>query len=217
MQLVGTRGQQERDYTYGGAGTITTGGTAQLLIPEHKSRALFIFQNLSTANLYLEFGAARATATITSGVVTSVSITNSGFNYTYAPDVFFYGGGNSNNSAHLGVGDYGYPSPGDPAYVWPRTTDLSAQKPAKGHAVLSGTSVNSIAIEDGGAGYNTAPLVFMRNSLRDPFGAATPSTTSGLLIPPSGGYYINGPACPTEPIAIYGGTTGQQFWYKVMP
>jgi hypothetical protein len=219
MQLPGARGQQERDLTLGGAGTITAGGTAQLLLPEAKSRSLFIFSNLSSGNLLLEFGSARAHAVLTGTAVTSIVIDNAGFNFTYPPSVDLIGGGNSNNTAYLGVADVGYPAPGDPAYVYPRTTDLSGQRPARaGIPVLSAGAVSSIPVADGGAGYQIAPLVFIKNSMRDPFGCAIPSATSGILIVAGGGsFYVNGPACMTDSIAVFGATTGQQFYYKYMP
>lgn len=222
MQLPGVKGQQTRDFSFNFASTIATGGTAQLLLPEAKSRSLFIFCNNSDTAMYLEFGGARAHATLTSGVVTSVSIDNAGFNYTYPPVVDFLGGGNSGNPNIVGVGQVGYPSPGDGAYAPPRT-DLSGQRPAKGTAVLAssgiaGSLITSITIEDGGAGYAAAPYVFIRNSLRDPAGVAIPSATSGMPIQANGGsIYINGPSCPTDAIAVFCATTGKAFYVMSMP
>ena len=221
MQLPGSRGQMVRDLTFDASGTIATGGTAQLLLPEHKARSFLFIQNLdSTHDLYIEFGAARAHAVLTSGVVTSVVVDNAGFGYTYPPNVEFLGGGNSGNTAFLGVAAPLYPAPGDPGDSPIRFTDFTLQKVAKAHATLgvssiSGSLVNAIVIEDGGKGYQTAPLVRITNSLRDPYGVAIPSTTSGMWLSAGGGnLYINGPYCMTDQISVYGGTTSQAYCCK---
>lgn len=39
------------------SGSITTGGTAQALAPQNFGRHYFLFQNLSTGDLYVNFGA----------------------------------------------------------------------------------------------------------------------------------------------------------------
>jgi hypothetical protein len=216
MILVGAAGQQDRIDLWDASGGITAGGTAQLLLPEAKSRSYLIIQNLDADHdLFVEFGAARATATLTSGVVTSLTITNAGFNYTSPPAVEFMGGGNSGQAGILGVGQPGYPSPGDPAYVAGRYFDMSAQRPAKATAVLTAGAVSSFAISDGGRGYQVAPFVAMRNTLRDPYGVAIASATSGFLVPHAGGKLeFNGTVCPTSAISIFGGTTNQAFCCK---
>lgn len=219
MQLPSTRGQQVRDHFYDASGTITTGGQPQLVLPEHRSRSFLYFQNLSAVDMYLEFGAARATATLTSGKITSFSVTNAGFGYTQPPIVRLIGGGNSNNPAFLAVGAPGYPSPGDPSDVIAlnRYTDLSAQRPGEAHAVLTGAAVSSIVIDNPGSGYQLAPLVFLENTLRDPYGAAIPSATSGIWIPAgSGSLYMNGTTCPTDQMAVFCATTSSAFCCKFM-
>jgi hypothetical protein len=231
MYLTGAAGQQTRHPKFDASGTITTGGTPQLLLPEAKSRAFLLIINQSSASLYLDFGSARATASLAGGAVTGTTITNGGFGFTYPPDVFFYGGGNSGVGGVLGVGQWGYPAPGDPAWSAPPgdygrgggRVDLSGQRQAKGHAVLTANAVSSIVIDDPGAGYQVAPMVFMANSLRDPFGCANPGQNSAtsffgaITIVASGNYYVNGTTCPTDAIAIYGATTGQAFTCKWMP
>lgn len=216
MQLPGSRGQQERDWLYDSSGTIAVGGTPQLLLPEHKSRSFLFIQNMSaSADMYVEFGGARATCAITNGQVTSFSITNAGFNYTYPPIVRLLGGGNSGNSAYLGVGAPGYPAPGDPAYVAARYQDMSTQKPARATAVLSGAAVNSITIDDPGAGYQVAPMVLLMNDLRDPFGVAIASATQGMWLPPGGSNtWVNGTFCPTAPVSIFSATGAARFCCK---
>jgi hypothetical protein len=218
MILPGARGQQNRDLMFDASGTIASGGTAQLLLPEVKSRSLLFIQNIDSAHdLVVEFGGARATATLTNGVVTSVSVTNAGFGYTFPPEVEFLGGGNSGNPPWLGAGLPGYPAPGDPAYVAARYFDLSGQKAAKGHATLSGGAVSAIVIEDGGKGYSVAPFVRITNALQDPVGAAIPSATSGILLAHGQSLYFNGPACPTDQISIFGATTSTPFTVKWIP
>lgn len=217
MLLPNARGQQNVDQMFD-ASTTTT-GAAQLVVPIHKSRSHLVFCNLSTANnMYLEFGSARAMATLTSGAVTSCTITNGGFNFTKPPKVKFLGGGYGGNTASIACGQPGYPAPGDGGYAWGR--DQSAYREAKAHAVLTGGAVTSIVIEDGGAGYGAAPFVFLENDALDPFGCASPfysSTASGLLVLAGGGsYYVNGTACPTDSIAVYCSASGQPFTFKWM-
>lgn len=220
MLLVGAKGQQARDYLYDASAVIAAGGTPQLVLPEHKSRSYFYFQNLSAIDMYVEFGGARATCTISSGKLATFTITNAGFGYTYPPDVELLGGGNSGNSAFLGVGAPTSPPPGDPAYVRPRTMDMSTQRVGKAHAVLTGAAVTSIAIEDPGSGYQIAPMVLLSNSLRDPFGAAIPGTTAGFYLPGaiSGSRIIfESTFCPTGPVSVFCATTSSAFVCKFAP
>lgn len=219
MLLPGGAGQQIRHLLCDASGAIVTGGTPQLLLPEAKSRSYLFIQNLdATHDLYVEFGGARATATISGGVLTGFSITNAGFGYTVPPTVRLEGGGNSGNSAYRGVGMPGYPSPGDPAYVAARYADMTLQRPAMAHAVLTGGAVTSFQIEDPGKGYNAAPYVWLQNSDRDPFGAAIPSATSGIWLGSGGGnLYMNGPMVPTDAISIFGATTATPFCCKYSP
>ena len=197
LKLPGSGEQQARHYLYDASGTITTGGTAQLLIPQTLSRNYFFFQNNSVGPLWLEFGSARATCTITNGAVTSVSITNSGFNFTKPPVVRFLGGGYGANTAFLGAGQPGYPSPSNVA---------------TGHAVLSGSTLGSITIDNPGSGYAIAPYVLIFDSDLDPFGCAAPASGTGILLP-SGGppFILQASFCTTDPVAVWGATTGQQY------
>lgn len=205
MQLTGSRGQETRDPVFDASGTITAGGTAQLVLPEAKQRTFLMFQNISDTNMYLEFGSARATATLTSGVVTSVAVTNAGFGFTIPPHIEFLGGGNDgwnmNNSTTI--------TPGLPSWPSPKSV-------AQATCVLSGSTVGSIAIVSGGANYKNAPYVFIRNSLNDPSGCAIPSATVGVLIVPSGSITFNGISCPTDPMAVYCATTAKAFTCKYM-
>lgn len=215
MKLVGSGGQQTHHPFYDASGTITTGGTPQLLLPVAKSRSHLLIMNISDTDMYIEFGAARATATLTSGVITSFTVTNAGFGYTRPPNVNLLGGGNGGNSSFPGVGAPGYPAPGDAGYTSARYTDMSGKRPGKAHAVLSGSTIGSIVIEDGGAGYAAAPMVYLENEMLDPFGAAIPSATSGILLSSAGGaYYVNGTVCPTDQISIFCATSAKAFCCK---
>lgn len=201
MLLPNTRAQIQRDFTYDASGTITTGGTAQLLLPERKSTSMLVFQNISDTVMTIKFGSAKAHATLTNGVVTSVTVDDGGFGFTYPPAVNFLGGGitgwNTNDGGNVGAGLPMYPCP-----------DSSA----KAHAVLSGGAVSSIVVDGGGSNYGKAPYVFLHNSLRDPYGVGTASATSGIQLAASGGtYYVNGTACTTDPVSIFCATTGKAF------
>jgi hypothetical protein len=222
MQLIGSRGQQTRDHYFSADGSIVAGNTSQLLLPERKSTSFLFIENLSNEALYLEFGGARATASISGGGVASCAIGNGGFGYVQPPKVFFYGGGNGGNSLFNGVGLPNWPAPGDAAFARPRE-GTPANRPAVAYAVLTTGVVSSIVIEDPGVGYVAAPYVFLENSLEppDPFGVADPyfgSVNSGFLLPaPGASYYVNGTHCTTDAISIWGGTTGQAFTCRWSP
>ncbi len=203
MQLVGSRGQLVRDFLYDASSTITTGGTPQIVLPEHASRTHLFIQNISTGNLFVEFGGARAHATLTSGVVTSITMDNVGFGYTLAPEVIFLGGGDLKKN---------------PTYLCPGLAgNVSPSLPAAGTAVLSSGTVASVTITNGGANYVKAPYVFLRSRLEDPYGTAIASATNGVELASGGGsIFYNGTATPTDAISIFGATTGQQFTCKYM-
>ena len=112
-RVIGFTEQQTLTPVYRADGSVTTGGTAQLILPRAAPRSSIIIQNTSTSDtLYLEFGCARATATLTNGAVTSITVTNAGFGFTYPPSVHFLGGGNPLNGRDLGLG---YPNQDAPS------------------------------------------------------------------------------------------------------
>lgn len=200
MQLIGAAGQQRNDPLFDASGTST--GAAQLLLPQQKQRSLLLIQNISDTVMYIEFGSARATATLTSGVVTSCTVTNGGFGFTIPPRIEFLGGGHPGNSTYLGATEPFAQSP---------------SKPAQAHCVLSGGAVSSIVVDDGGSGYAIAPYVYIRNSLNDPNGCASPSATSGLYLAANGGSFFNdGTACTTDPVALFCSVGSKAFTVKFM-
>jgi len=206
MLLVGTRGQQSRDLTLDASGTITTASTPQLILPERKSTSSLIIQNISSAVMYIGIGSAQATASISGGSVSSITVANGGFGFTYAPDVQFLGGGILGNN----TSDGGFNCPGVAGYQSP-------SRPARGHAVLTSGVLTSIVIDDPGAGYANAPFVFITNSLRDPFGCFSPSSTSAgsILLPSNGGNMTwNGTSCFTDAVSIYSATQGAAYSVK---
>lgn len=208
--LVGIRGQVSKDRLFDVSGSITTGGTAQLILPEAHTRSSLIIENTSSGNLFLEFGAARAgLAVLSSNTISSVPVANAGFGYSIAPNVVFYGGA---------FGAAGNPQL-QPAYSLQGLPDWTApSKPAKAHCVMTGAAgsmtVSSIVIDDPGAGYAYPPFVFLFNSHNDPFGAAVPSATVGMELLPGGSYTPNGSVCTTDQVSVYGATTGQTFLCK---
>lgn len=201
MKLVGAGGQQVAHYLYDASGSVTTGGTAQLVLAQSMSRSFLFLENTSAANLTFEFGAARATCSLSSGGVSSVSVTNGGFGYTYPPSVLFLGGGGPGNSTYLGLNQ---PNGASPSNV------------ATAVATLSGGSVNAITVNYSGSGYLIAPFVFLINYPNDPYGCAKPAATTGIVLASGGSMVWNGTACPTDAIAVYGGTTSQTFTVKWM-
>ena len=196
--LPNIRGQIYRDRMYDASGTITSGSTAQLVLPEAKMRSSFLFVNNSATNMYLEIGAPRATATLTNGVVTSISVTNAGFGYTVAPAVKLIGG------AFPGSATVAVPYSGVMSDVsWP-----APQNPASAYCVMTGAAgsktISSIALNSGGSLYQFPPYVLLTNHDIDPFGAAAPSATSGILVAANGGSYTsNGSLCTTDQLAVF--------------
>lgn len=196
MKLPNSEGQTKKAFLYTADVTLT--GSAQLVLAESQSRSSLILQNTSATDLmYIEIGCARATATLTNGTVTGVAVTNSGFGFTHPPLVRFMGGGYNGNSSYKGLNQPGGPGPNSAKGL--------VGRPARAHAVLTTGSVSSIVIDDPGAGYAVAPYVLLINSDLDPFGCATPSATSGIVLP-AGGFPIafNGTVTPTDSIAVFG-------------
>jgi len=208
--LVGIRGQNFKDRLYDASGTITTGGTAQLLLPVAQVRSSLLILNLSSGNLFLEFGSGRATAALTNGTVSSCSVTNAGFGFSIAPTIKFMGGA---------FGPMGNPVAA-PAYTLTGLPDWTCpNSPASAHCVMTGSAPNmtisSIVIDNPGSGYAYPPYVLISNHHNDPFGCAVPSATVGMeLIASGGNYTANGSVCTTDQIGIFGATTGQQFMCK---
>ncbi len=193
---------------YDASGTITSGGTAQLIMPVSNRRSSFLLQNISDTNMFIEFGPARAAATLSSGTVASVAVTNAGFNYTMAPKVVFFGGGNTgnnyNNPNFLSAGLPDYPAPSNIASA---------------HCVMTGSagnlSISSIVVDNPGSGYIKPPYVYLLNDPQDPFGCALPSATSGFeLLANGGSLSYNGSVCPTSQFAVYCATTSKAFTAK---
>jgi hypothetical protein len=121
-------------------GTITTGGTAQLILPVAGSRCMLMIMNTSSGAMFMEHGPIRATATISGGSVTSCTITNAGFGYTNAPSIEFSGGGNSYvaSSSWNGLGLIGSNSPRGLATQGDISSNVTYNRPAKAHFVMSG-------------------------------------------------------------------------------
>jgi hypothetical protein len=211
MYLVGARGQTAADRTYRLDGTITTASTPQLVSPIATSRAFFVFQNNSTALMTLEFGSARATATIAGGQVTAVNITNPGFGFLAPPIINFLGGAPFSPRVETGPSGAGLPGYAAPSYA----NTQNPARPALALATITAGALTGITITDPGAGYAFAPFVDIVNDYRDRYGCAAPSLTSGMQIQPSGGsYYVNGTVCPLDQISVFCATAGAPFLFK---
>jgi len=197
-RMVGFAEQQNLIPVYRADGTIAAGGTPQLILPRAAPRSSIIIQNTSTSDtIYLEFGCARATATVSGGKVTAVTVTNAGFGFTYAPSVHFLGGGNLLNGRDLGVG---YPNQNAPSNY------------ATAHCVLSGGAISSIVIDNPGSGYDCAPYVQLLNDPNDNYGCAVPSATVGYKLTAGSVFRESYNVVTTDTIAVYGGTTGDS-WF----
>ena len=197
-RTVGFTEQQVLTPVYRADGTITTGGTPQLVLPRAAPRSSILIQNTSASDtITIEFGCARARATVANGKVTAITVTNAGFGFTYPPIVRFLGGGNPLNGLDLGLG---YPNQYAPSDF------------ASAHCVLSGGSISSIVIDDPGAGYACAPYVQLLNDPNDNYGCAAPSATSGFKLAAGASLYQAYNVVTTDAIAVYGATTGNS-WF----
>lgn len=114
---------------------------------------------------------ATATANLSGGVVTSITITNAGTDYTLDPDISFSGGfpttaatatsdrydfTDSNDiirSVEVTSGGTGYTSNFDVTFSGGGGAD------AKGEAIVSGGAITKIVIRDPGSGYSSLPTV----------------------------------------------------------
>jgi len=189
----GVRGQTHLDDLISFDGTITTGGVAQLVLPQQPRRLALQIINTSSHQMNLGIGPAQATATLTSNAVSSVTVNNGGIGYTLPPAVVFCGG--------VVNGDY----------------QTSPQHPAQAHATISGGAVTAVTIDDPGSGYVVAPLVYLMNPLPNLGGGAfLPSSTAGIPLTAGNFWSMSGSLLvPTSAVALYGTTTGDTFVVKV--
>ena len=200
-----------RDLTFDASGTVTTGGTAQLVIPERKSTTMFLLQNVSaTATLFFTFGSALLAATLTGTGVSSVAVVNAGFNFTLPPQIIPLGGGRPFNTAQIAAGQPDYDAPTHPARF---TAVMTSATP------LPGLKIASVTIDDPGTGYYAAPYMRVTNQTTDPFGVATPvANASGTLaLLPYGSLSINDFANPTDQMAVISATTAAPWTLKWRP
>lgn len=196
MKPVGTGGQEVEHLLYRGDVTMT--GAAQLVLGRSQSRCLLLLQNVGSNSMYIEIGSGGATATLTNGAVSSIAVTNAGFNYTKPPLVRLWGGGQWGNSSYLGLNQPNGPAPNSMAGFKGR--------PAVAHAVLSGGVISSIVVDDGGTGYAIAPFVQILNDDLDPYGAAVPASGKSMILT-AGNSMSFGTACPTDPVSVLGTST----------
>lgn len=205
--LVGLRGQLYTDHFFDVSGTITSGGTAQILLPVALSRSSLLIQNISDTNMFISIGAPPATAALSSGTVSTVTAGNAGAGYSRPPQVMFLGGSLSNRASAptyslAGLPDYPAPS-----------------NPASAHCVMTGTAPNqtisSIAVDNPGSGYAYPPFVFLVNDPLDPYGFSVPSATNGIeLVSAGGSYTSNGSVCTTNQIAIFCASSSKAYTVK---
>jgi hypothetical protein len=211
MYLIGARGQQQSDRRYRFFGTIASGTASQLVSPIRNGTAYLIFQNNSTsATMYIGFGSAHLTSTITNGAVTAVNIINGGFGFTLPPIIEFLGG-----AAFCPLVGLGPSGAGMPGYAAPNNFPNNAgYRPARAITVLTGGVITSVVITDPGAGYAFAPYVDCFNAYGDKYGAYDPfygSTPTGYLLGPGQSYFENGTTGTTEQLSVFCSTAGAPF------
>lgn len=200
-----TRQQTYLDDALDFSGTIAAGGTAQLILPQQPGRSWLSITNVDATDvLYIGVGPAKATATVTAGAISAITVNNVGVGYTVAPQVRILGG--------IINGDY-KTSPG---------STNSAGVPLPGQvatavATIAGGVVTGITVTNPGSGYLVAPLIYLENPWPQLGGGAyAPSTNNGIGIPVNTTYQFTGSLwVPGSAVAIIGATTGDQFHVKV--
>jgi len=208
MQLIGTRGQQQIDDLFDASGTITTGGTAQLVLPQRKSCSLLLLENISDTDMLFQIGVRPAVATLTSGVVTSISVPDIGFGFTLPPLVLALGGGNAGDPSTQGGTLPGWPTPNNPAQL----------RAVMATSLLGGLQISSISIDNGGSGYLAPPFIYIQPDRRDPTGVGLPTASVGMLLKSGGGQAsYDATMCPTTAISVFCATTGKAFTCKWAP
>lgn len=206
--LAGYREQQillPKFYFPGTSAAGANGGatTGRLVLPSACPRSYVFLQNVSDTTMWWAQGAGRAACTIANGAVNAVSVVNGGFNFTLPPRVVFLGGGRFPNGLMEGLG---YPD------------QTSPSKQAKAHAVLAAGVITSIVIDDGGAGYVSAPYVQLIHDQNDPYGCTDPSAGGGFgnqLYSGQSMYEAHSIVC-TDALAVYFGTTGKAYTCDIM-
>lgn len=205
MQLPGLKLLRTPLFNF--SSSVTTGGTAQSVVPIQSTRSYLLVENTSASNLRTGIGGATATAALTGGGVSSVSVNNAGQGYTYAPQVFFLGGLGLTGVSGSVAGGAGFEAPSDP-------------NKAAAHCVMTGSagnlSIASVVVDNAGAGYLAAPYVWFENDPRDPYGGFSPSATAGELLQPGGSLVMDGSSCSSDQIFIFGASTGQTFVCRVV-
>lgn len=197
----GIRNQSNLDDLLDFSGTITTGNTAQLVLPQQIGRlSIFIANTATTDTLYVGIGPPRPTVTRSSGQITAVTVGNAGVGYTVPPVVRFLGGLVAGNLRE------------------------APSHPAVAHATLSGTGIGSITVDDPGAGYTADPIIYLENPISGPFGqlgggAFLPSssgTLAGIPLPPGWSLNFEGSMLvPTSAVALVAATNSDPFTIKV--
>lgn len=221
MNLPGSQNQKRLDRMFRFDGSATS--TVKLVVPRAAARSFFTIQNTGATNaLWVDFGSARATATLTSGVVTSLTILNGGFGFTVLPTVRLLGGGSNNNQFQSALSASGWDGRGqldqfpEPEGYNLLVTPNTRNRPANVTAVLTAGVVTSFIINDGGLGYINPPEVIITNHEYDPFGCADASKSSGSGFNLAAGQTLtfNGTFCPTDQVSVYSasGTTYTGGW-----
>lgn len=193
MLLQGMRGQPNLDSALDFSGSIATGGAAQLALNQQPGRCYLYLQNTSSAILTVGMGPATATATLSGETVSSVAVANKGIGYTVPPQVLFLGG------------------------QYPGDLQHAPSDSAKGFAVLSSDTIKSVTVSHAGSGYSVAPYVLFVNPAPSLGGGAyLPSASAGIVLSTNAALIMETSFVTTDPIAVYGDTTGQTYVCKVV-
>lgn len=112
------------------------------------------------------YSGAQCSANLSSGGISSITVTNGGSNYTNAPRVSFYGGGQATATAELASGSV-YKvtiTDGGSGYTKSNPPTVTFSAPPAGGVRATGTVVSNRWLNDTGAGANGLPEVYVNES-----------------------------------------------------
>ena len=218
--LVGARNQNAPDDVYAMTITVGSGGGSYLVLPRSRNRSFLEISSPSGVG-YVSVGAGEATATISGGAVTAITVVDGGFNYTLPPTIRLLGGGNEANPTFIGAtANPDYLAPGSTAGAQPNGFASTGGFPATAAATITSGAISAITVLTGGSGYVTAPFVQIVNNPNDPNGCANPfrgSVPTGRVVTSGNPLYYSGTGVPTSAIGLYCATSGSVFLIKWLP
>jgi uncharacterized repeat protein (TIGR01451 family) len=130
-------------------------------------------------------GGTSATATVTSGAVSSIAVNTAGSGYTSAPQVIISGGGGNGATATATLSGATVGSitviNGGSGYTSAPTVSFAGGGSPSALPIVSGNSITSFRLTSGGSGYTTAPTVVIATNGPGSGASATANISGGAV------------------------------------